>query len=66
LHEIGWAFDRNHMSIHFLLTQNGGIVPAVRRRSLLTLTLAEPENSRWTKSSPSGQCCTVLHLAAMR
>src|SRR6201993_680794 len=41
LHEIGRAFGKGHGSIRFLLTQRGGIVPATRRRSLRTLTLAE-------------------------
>jgi len=43
LHEIGRAFGKDHGSIHFLLSQHGGIVPAVRRRSDRTLTLAERE-----------------------
>jgi hypothetical protein len=33
LHEIGRAFGKDHGSIQFLLSQHGGIVPAVRRRS---------------------------------
>jgi hypothetical protein len=44
LHEIGQAFGKDHLSIQFMLSQHGGIVPAARRRSLLTLTLAEREN----------------------
>ena len=44
LHEIGRAFGKDHVSIQFLLAQHGGIAPAVRRRSLLTLTLAERED----------------------
>jgi len=44
LHAIGRAFGKSHVSIHFLLSQHGGIVPAARRRSLLTLTLAERED----------------------
>jgi IS30 family transposase len=43
LHEIGRAFGKGHGSIRFLLTQRGGIVPAARRRSPRTLTLAERE-----------------------
>jgi IS30 family transposase len=43
-HEIGRAFDKDHGVIDFLLSQHGGIVPAVRHRSLRTLTLAEREN----------------------
>ena len=44
LHEIGRAFGKNHVSIHFMLSQHGGIAPTARRRSLLTLTLAERED----------------------
>jgi len=44
LHQIGRAFGKSHVSIHFLLSQQGGIVPAARLRSLLTLTLAERED----------------------
>src|SRR5580698_2285943 len=44
LHEIGRALGKVHGSIRFLLTQRGGIVPAARRRSLRTLTLAERED----------------------
>ena len=44
LHEIGRAFGKDHGSIQFLLSQHGGIVPAVRRRSPRTLTLAERED----------------------
>jgi IS30 family transposase len=43
LHEIGRAFGKDHVSIQFMLSQHGGIVPAARRRSLLTLTVAERE-----------------------
>ena len=44
LHEIGRAIGKNQGSIQFLLSQHGGIIPAVRRRSLRTLTLAERED----------------------
>src|SRR6202166_3332426 len=44
LHEIGRVFGKDHVSIHFMLSQYGGIVPAARRRSLRTLTLAERED----------------------
>src|SRR6202521_6276151 len=44
LHQIGRAIGKSHVSIHFMLSQHGGIAPAVRRRSLLTLTLAERED----------------------
>ena len=41
---FGRAFGKGHSSIRFLLTQHGGIVPAARRRSPRTLTLAERED----------------------
>src|ERR1700759_181867 len=44
LHDIGRAFGKGRGSIRFLLTQRGGIVPAARRRSPRTLTLAERED----------------------
>jgi transposase, IS30 family len=44
LHEIGRAFGKDHASIQFMLALHGGIVPAARRRSPLTLTLAERED----------------------
>src|SRR5690348_3787835 len=44
LHEIGRAFSKSHVVIHFLLARHGGIAPAARRRSLRTLTLAERED----------------------
>ena len=43
LHEIGRVFGKDHVSIQFMLAQHGGIAPAARRRSPLTLTLAERE-----------------------
>src|SRR5271156_6132652 len=44
LHEIGRALDKDHGSIQFLLSQHGGIAPAVRRRWQRALTLAERED----------------------
>ena len=44
LHTIGRAFGKPHNSIHGFLSHRGGIVPAVRRRSLLTLTAMERED----------------------
>lgn len=43
MHEIGRTFGKDHGSIQCLLSQHGGIAPAVRRRSQRTLTLAERE-----------------------
>ncbi len=44
MHEIGRAFGKDHGSIQFLLSQHGGIAPAIRHRSQRTLTLAERED----------------------
>jgi hypothetical protein len=44
LQEIGRALGKDHVVIHFLLARHGGIAPAVRRRALRTLTLAERED----------------------
>ena len=44
LHVIGRAFGKPHNSIHGFLSQHGGIVPPVRRRSLLVLTAVERED----------------------
>ena len=44
LHEIGRAFDKPHSSIRCLLLPRGGIPPLARRRSRLSLTLAERED----------------------
>src|SRR5882762_2943093 len=44
LHRIGRAFGKPHTSIRCLLSRHGGIVPAIHRRSLLVLTLAERED----------------------
>jgi hypothetical protein len=60
LHEIGRAFGKGHGSIRFWLTQRGGIVPAVRRRSPRTLTLAEREDTLGFET-PASQLKQVLH-----
>ena len=44
LHRIGRALDRPHTSIHCLLSHHGGIVPPVRRRSLLVVSAVERED----------------------
>jgi IS30 family transposase len=44
LHAIGRALSRAHPVVHRLLKQHGGIAPPLRRRSLLSLTLAERED----------------------
>ena len=43
-HEIGRAFGRPHPTIRKILLPCGGIAPATRRRSRLSLTLAERED----------------------
>jgi len=53
LHEIGRA-GKPHSSIRCLVSRHGGIAPAIRRRSLLALTLREREEiSRGTASGSS-------------
>jgi IS30 family transposase len=59
LHEIGRAFGKSHVVIHFLLARHGGIAPAVRRRSVLTLTLAEREDI--SRGIASG--CSIREIA---
>jgi IS30 family transposase len=44
LHTIGRAFGKPHNSIRGFLAQHSGIVPPVRRRSLLVLTAVERED----------------------
>src|ERR1700675_1958347 len=44
LNEIGRALDKDHVVIQFLLARHGGCAPTTRRRSPLTLTLAERED----------------------
>jgi len=43
LHTIAGLFDRGHSSVQRILGETGGIRPAQRRRSRLTLTLSERE-----------------------
>jgi IS30 family transposase len=43
LHQIAQLFDRHHPSIQRILAETGGIRPAQRKRSRLSLTLAERE-----------------------
>lgn len=54
LSEIGSALGKHAGSIHGVLSSNGGIVPATRRRSRLALTLTEREEiSRGLSSGES-------------
>jgi Helix-turn-helix domain len=59
LHAMGRAFGKDHVSIQFMLSQRGGIVPAARSPSPLTLTLAERENS--SREIASGS--SILEIA---
>ena len=43
LQQIAQLFDRNHSSVQRILAESGGIQPAQRHRSRLSLTLAERE-----------------------
>ena len=43
LHTIARLFDRGHSSVQRILSETGGIRPPSRRRSRLSLTLAERE-----------------------
>jgi IS30 family transposase len=43
MHAIARSFDRYHSSVSNILTQNGGIRPAVRKRASISLTLIERE-----------------------
>ena len=43
MHAIARLFDRGHSSVQGILSETVGIRPAQRRRSRLTLTLAERE-----------------------
>src|SRR5277367_2190419 len=66
LHEIGRAYNKPHTSIRHLLLPRGGIPPAARRRSRLSLTLAEREDiSRGICSgSPLREIARRLNRAA--
>ena len=43
MNAIGRLFDRSHSSIHGILSKMGGLPPTARKRSELSLTLAERE-----------------------
>lgn len=54
--EIARAFGRDHGSIRHLLLQQGGIVPTVRTRAMVALTLSEREGiSRGIAAGESGR-----------
>ena len=56
LHQIAQLFDRHHPSIQRILAETGGIRPVQRKRSRLSLTLAEREEiSRAVTAGQSGR-----------
>src|SRR5580693_7763871 len=59
LHTIGRAFGKPHNSIHGFLSQRGGIVPPVRRRSLLVLTAVE---RAWDSALRPKRCLLAIHV----
>jgi transposase, IS30 family len=52
LHEIGRALGMEHSSIRCLVSRHGGFVPAIRKRSVLALTL--PERAEISRGLASG------------
>jgi len=57
LQKIAQLFDRNHSSVERILAETGGICPAQRCRSRLSLTLAEREEiSRAVVAGKSIRC----------
>jgi IS30 family transposase len=58
MHAIARLFDRGHSSVQGILSESGGIRPAQRRRSRLTLTLAEREEI--SRGVVAGQSCRSM------
>lgn len=58
LHQIAELFNRNHSSIQRILAESGGIRPAQRRRSSLSLSLAEREEI--SRSLASGHTIRLI------
>lgn len=61
LQKIAQLFDRNHSSIQRILAETGGIRPAARRRSRLSLTLVEREEI--SRALAVGQSIRQIALA---
>lgn len=60
LQKIAQLFDRNHSSVERILAETGGICPAQRCRSRLSLTLAEREEI--SRAVVAGK--SIRHIAA--
>jgi IS30 family transposase len=61
LHQIAQLFDRHHPSVQRILAETGGIQPAQRKRSQLSLTLAEREEiSRAVVAGQSARSIATL------
>jgi IS30 family transposase len=64
LNAIGRALGKDHVVIQLLLARHGGIAPAVRRRSRITLTLAEREDI--SRGMASGQSIRAIAKCLQR
>lgn len=64
LQKIAQLFDRNHSSIQRILAETGGIRPATRRRSRLSLTLVEREEI--SRALAAGQSIRQIALRLER
>lgn len=64
LQQIAQLFDRNHSSIQRILAETGGIRPAARRRSRLSLTLVEREEI--SRALAAGQSIRQIALRLER
>lgn len=64
LQKIAQLFDRNHSSVERILAETGGICPAQRCRSRLSLTLAEREEI--SRAVVAGQSIRSIAAALKR
>src|SRR5579862_4500039 len=58
LHAIGRALGKDHVVVQLLLARRGGITPATRRHSPITLTL--PEREDISRGIASGQSLRAI------
>ncbi len=61
LNEIGRAFGKHAGSIHSVVSPNGGLTPAVRRRWRWALTLAEREEISRRVAIARSICSLEIH-----